>query len=85
MLPSALECSPHLLLCVHCPTHVSLQHAVRLIAFGRLEDYLEVSVPVKLGGSGSDGKPPSPSDGTKRPPPDATPDEAPEEKRAKPQ
>ena len=74
-----------LLLCVHCAACVSSQHAVRLIAFGRLEDYLEVSVPVKLGSSGSDGKPPSPSDGAKRPPPDDTPDEAPEEKRAKPE
>lgn len=78
-------CVPRLLLCVCCAPCASLQHVVRLIAFGRLEDYLEVSVPVKLGVSGNDGKASPTSNGAKRPPPDSTPDEAPEEKRAKPQ
>ena len=58
---------------------------MRLIAFGRLRDYLEVSIPVKLVGSDDSGKPPSSSDGAKRPPPDSAPEDAPEEKRAKPE
>lgn len=74
-----------MLLCVLSVLCVSLQHAVRLIAFGRLEDYLEVSIPMKLVSSGDSGKPPSSSDGAKRPPPDSAPEDAPEEKRAKPQ
>ena len=58
---------------------------MRLIAFGRLKDYLEVSVPMKLGVSDNDGKASPTSNGAKRPPPDSTHEGAPEEKRAKPQ
>ena len=79
------ESVPRLLMCVCCAPCASLQHVVRLIAFDRLKDYLEVNVPMKLGVSGNDGKASPTSNGAKRPPPDSTPDEAPEEKRAKSQ
>lgn len=75
------------LICIHGLNVLTVppQHTVRLIAFDRLAAYLEVDVPVKLGGGDDSGKAPSSSLGAKRPPSDSAPDEASEEKRAKPQ